>query len=180
MNKLNVAVLRSVFAVLLGVALILWPDYAVTYLVIAIGVLFIIPGVLSLLAYLTRNKEEKTTSVFPIEGAGSILFGLWLVIMPQFFVNILMYILGALLVFAGVQQIVVLLKARRWSIVGWGFYVIPVLLFLTGILIITYPMGTATTTFVVFGVASIIYGLEELLNTYKFRKKEDEVTLYEP
>ena len=33
--------------------------------------------------------------MFPIDGAGSILFGAWLVIMPEFFVNILMYLIKA-------------------------------------------------------------------------------------
>ena len=111
--------------------------------------------------------------MFPIDGAGSILFGAWLVVMPTFFVNILMYILGALLVIAGVQQIGMLVSARKWSVVPFGFYVMPALILLTGIMIIAYPFGAAANTFVIFGVASIFYGVIELLNWYKFRQKTD-------
>ena len=103
--------------------------------------------------------------------AGSILFGAWLVIMPEFFVNILMYILGALLVIAGVQQIAMLVSARKWSMVPFGFYVMPALILLTGIMIIAYPFGAAANTFVIFGVASIFYGIIELINWYKFRQR---------
>ena len=113
MKKFNNSVLRSAFAMILGFVLVLWPEAAVTYLVITIGICFIIPGIFSLLNYFTREKVEGEPSpMFPIDGAGSILFGAWLVIMPEFFVNILMYILGALLVIAGVQLIALLVSAR--------------------------------------------------------------------
>ena len=107
MKSLNGSVLRCIFAIVLGLVLVLWPEAAVTYLVITIGICFIIPGLFSLLNYFTREKVEGEPSpMFPIDGAGSILFGAWLVIMPQFFVSILMYVLGALLVLAGAQQLI--------------------------------------------------------------------------
>ena len=103
MRSINGAVLRSAFAMVLGFVLVL----AITYLVITIGILFILPGLFAILSYFTRPKNENGEKpMFPIEAAGSVLFGAWLVIMPEFFVNILMYVLGALLVIAGVQQLV--------------------------------------------------------------------------
>lgn len=172
MKRINNSVLRSAFAMILGFVLVLWPEAAITYLVIAIGICFIIPGIFSLLNYFTREKVEGEPSpMFPIDGAGSILFGAWLVVMPEFFVNILMYILGALLVIAGIQQIAMLVSARKWSIVPLGFYIMPALILLTGIMIIAYPFGAAANTFIIFGVASIFYGVIELINWYKFRQR---------
>lgn len=175
MSKINSAVLRSFLAVILGVLLVMWPEIAVTYLVITIGVLFILPGVFSLLSYFTRDKRKpgEMTRNFPIEGVGSILFGGWLVIMPEFFVSILMYILGALLVLAGTFQIISLARVRKYYTVGWGYYVIPFLVFMTGILILAYPFAVAANTFVIFGVASIVYGLSDLVHAYKFRKRNE-------
>ena len=122
MKSLNGSVLRCIFAIVLGLVLVLWPEAAVTYLVITIGICFIIPGLFSLLNYFTREKVEGEPSpMFPIDGAGSILFGAWLVIMPQFFVSILMYVLGALLVLAGAQQLISLVSARKWSTVSYDF-----------------------------------------------------------
>jgi len=92
--------------------------------------------------------------------------------MPTFFINILMYILGGLLVLAGIQQIVSLISVRKWTIVPWVFYLIPVLILVVGIVILVYPFQTAANTFIVFGIASIIYGISELINSYKFRKRE--------
>ena len=126
MKSLNGSVLRCIFAIVLGLVLVLWPEAAVTYLVITIGICFIIPGLFSLLNYFTREKVEGEPSpMFPIDGAGSILFGAWLVIMPQFFVSILMYILGALLVLAGAQQLISLVSARKWSTVWFLHPTVP-------------------------------------------------------
>ena len=44
MRSINGAVLRSAFAMVLGFVLVLWPEAAITYLVITIGILFILPG----------------------------------------------------------------------------------------------------------------------------------------
>ena len=172
MKSLNGSVLRCIFAIVLGLVLVLWPEAAVTYLVITIGLCFIIPGLFSLLNYFTREKVEGEPSpMFPIDGAGSILFGAWLVIMPQFFVSILMYVLGALLVLAGAQQLISLVSARKWSTVSYVFYIIPSLILITGIMILAYPFGAAANTFVIFGVACLIYGISELINWYKFSKR---------
>lgn len=172
MKNLNNSILRCVFAIVLGFILIVWPEAAVTYLVVIIGICFIIPGIFSLLSYFTRPKiEGEPTPMFPIEGAGSIIFGAWLVIMPQFFVSILMYILGAILIIAGIQQIVSLVSARKWSLVPFTFYIIPVLILIGGIMIIVYPFSAAANTFVIFGIACLFYGVSELINGYKFRRK---------
>ena len=117
----------------------------------------------------TEERERGETDVS--YRAGSVLFGAWLVIMPEFFVNILMYLLGALLVIAGVQQLVSLISARKWSNVPLGFYLMPALILITGVMILAYPFGAAANTFVIFGVASIFYGACELINWYKFRKR---------
>lgn len=170
MKTINNAVLRSVFAVVLGLVLILWPEATINYLVIIIGVLFIIPGLIAIIAYFTRNREIQPSPMFPIEGAGSILFGLWLVIMPTFFVNILMYVLGILLIIAGIQQIMTLISVRKHTTVGLGFYVIPVLILITGIVILSNPFQIAANTFMLLGIAAIIYGIAELFNWFRFKK----------
>ena len=49
MRSINGAVLRSAFAMVLGFVLVLWPEAAITYLVITIGILFILPGLFAIL-----------------------------------------------------------------------------------------------------------------------------------
>ena len=173
MRRTNIGILRGVLAIILGVVLVMWPEAASIYMIMVIGACFLLPGIYSIVGYFLRNKENEVTSpMFPLDGLGSLLLGAWLLIMPHFFVNILMYLLGAVLVLAGIQQIATLIRARKWSIVPYGFYVLPSLILLVGILILVYPMDVMANTLTVFGVATLFYGVNELINWYKFRKRD--------
>ena len=110
MKALNYSVVRGICAVLMGVLLVTWPEAAIVYLVIAIGAMFFVPSLFSLVGYFMKGRQEG--AMFPIISLGSLLFGLWLMVSPAFFVGILMYVLGAVLVFAGITQIVQLVNAR--------------------------------------------------------------------
>lgn len=152
---MNYSIIRCICALVIGVLLVAWPEAAILYLVITIGVLFLVPGLFSLSGYLIRGKQDG--SRFPIAGLGSLLFGLWLMIMPAFFVGILMYVLGAVLVLAGISQIVNLSAARSWTVVPGGFFVIPVLVLIAGIVVLFNPFTAAAVPFIILGVSSIVY-----------------------
>lgn len=113
--------------------------------------------------------------VFPFMGLGSLLFGLWLLIMPGFFVRILMYVLGAMLVLAGLNMLAGLVNARRLMPVAWGFYVVPVLILAAGIVVLFNPFQTAELPFIVLGVTSIVYGVFDMFEAYKFRRTGVEI-----
>ena len=171
MKSLNNAIWRGIFAILLGLALILWPETAVIYMIMVIGAGFLLPGIFTIVSYFLRSRNDVMTPMFfPFDGLGSILLGIWLLFMPAFFVNILMYVLGAILVIAGLQQIIWLISARKWRTVGAMFYILPSLILLTGILILVYPMGVIANTLMLFGIAILVYGANELVNWFKFRK----------
>ncbi len=170
MKAINNVTLRVVAALVLGLVLIVWPGTAMVYLVITIGVLFLLTGLFALVAYLARDKKRYPTARFPVDGAGCAIFGLLLMLMPEVFVGVLMYVLGALLLLAGVVQIASLVTARKWSAVPLGFYVVPVLVLLCGLVVLFNPFAVASTAFVVLGIASVVYGISELVNYYKFTK----------
>lgn len=169
MKMMNYSMARCVSAIAIGLLLMMWPEAAILYLVIAIGAMFFLPSLISLISYFTKGQERR--GYFPIVSLGSLLFGLWLMISPAFFVGILMYVLGAVLVFAGISQIVGLLDARSYANVSTGFMVMPVLILLAGLLVLVNPFAAASVPFIILGVSSTVYGVTELINFYKFRRK---------
>ena len=97
MKTLNFSLIRILFALVIGLVLVIWPDAAASYIVMTVGVAFLIPGVISLFGYFVPKKTKELVTRFPVEGIGSLLFGLWLIIMPEFFADILMFLLGFIL-----------------------------------------------------------------------------------
>ena len=100
-SKVNNVWVRGIFSLIIGVLLVLYPGTASIYFVMAIGAFFFIPGLITVVARLVNRGVRR---VIPFMGLGSLLFGLWLLIMPGFFVRILMYVLGAMLVLAGLNM----------------------------------------------------------------------------
>ena len=81
MKGLSYSFLRAVCALVIGLVLVMFPNQAGDYFVITIGVIFLVPSLISIIGYYAQNAEVRRR--FPIEGIGSLLFGLWLVIMPR-------------------------------------------------------------------------------------------------
>ena len=169
MKTMNYSLIRILFALVIGLVLVLWPNTAASYIVITVGVAFLIPGVISLFGYFGRKKSEDGVSPrFPIEGVGSLLFGLWLIVMPEFFADVLMFLLGFILIMGGVQQIASLSMARRWTPVPGAFYLVPALILIAGIVALFNPTGARNTAFIIIGISSLVYSLSELINWFKF------------
>lgn len=169
MKGISYSLLRAIAALLIGLILVCFPNEAGNYLVITVGVLFTVPSLVSVIGYFAFNNRQ--CGRFPIEGVGSLLFGLWLIIMPDFFADLLTYILGFILLMGGVQQLASLSAAKRWMPVPVGFYVVPTLILIAGLVALFNPMGVRSTVFVLIGVSSLVYAVSELVNWFKFTRR---------
>ena len=167
MKTMNYSLIRILFALVIGLVLVNWPNAAASYIVITVGVAFLIPGVISLFGYFGRKRPEgEAAPRFPIEGIGSLLFGLWLIVMPEFFADVLMFLLGFILIMGGVQQI-----ASWWMPVSGAFYLIPSLILIAGIIALFNPTGARNTAFIIIGISSLVYSFSELINWFKFARR---------
>ena len=174
---ITIGMLRGITALLIGGLLVFWSQSAFTYLIMAIGSLFLIPGLLSLLTYFRKTSPEGTRRFgwSQMLGVGSVLFGLCLIVNPVFFEKSLMYALGIILSYAGLSEIIQLTVARQWVRVSGGFYVTPVLVMLVGIFILFNPIESANLPFIILGIGCMVYGLSDMVNVIKFRRRNSDV-----
>ena len=173
MKKINYFMLRTILALVLGLVLIFWPGEAFSFLVVTIGILFMIPGLISIIGFLVRDREKNPETLFPLTGAGSVLFGLLLVIAPEFFINLLMYVMGAILLLGGIEQLVILVRARKWTRVAGAFYLFPTLILLAGIVVLFNPFAVAKTTFIVLGITCLVYAVSECVGWIRFGRRPE-------
>ncbi len=184
------SIFRAVCAIVIGALIIKYPDQGVTWLTMAIGGLFLLSGIIALLAfwqakrhaneYTITDREGRVISgtqpTFPIVGLGSVILGLVLILTPNAFINGLMYMLAAVLILGGITQLMSLLSARRLGSIPFGFWVCPSLILLTGLFVVFKPMESAELPLLILGWCSILYGVIELINTlkiYNIRKATD-------
>ncbi len=200
MKILQSSFFRAICALAIGILLIKYPDNTVTWITVAIGCLFLLSGIISLVVYYHATRkvseyritdaegrlvasDEKPT--FPIVGVGSLILGLLLALTPNVFVKGLMYVIGFVLVLGAINQYMNLLNARHFGKVGFGYWIFPSIILLTGLYVILKPMAPAEMAMLVLGWCSLLYGITELINSLKIHSakrkvaKSDEIPLAE-
>lgn len=186
MKILQSSVFRAISALAIGILLIKFPDNTVTWITIAIGCLFLLSGIISLVVYYqaTRKVSEYRITdaegnvvasdkkpTFPIVAVGSVILGLLLALTPTIFITGLMYIIGAILVLGAINQYMNLLNARQFGHVGFGYWIFPSIILLTGLYVIIKPMAPASMAMLVLGWCTLLYGITELINSMKIHSE---------
>lgn len=184
MKVIHSSIFRAVCAIIVGVLLIQYREQTVTWITIAIGVLFFLSGVISLASYWAakRNAEKMQGQIlsdsngkpimgmmpkFPLVSVGSLILGLLLALMPQVFIAWLMFILAFILILGALTQLVNLASAAKMGRVGILFWLFPSALLLLGLLAIIKPSAIASAPLFIIGWGMLIYGVVELLNAFK-------------
>ena len=182
MKILQSSVFRAICAIAIGCLLIKYPDNTVTWITVAIGVLFLLSGIISLIVYVNARRnvsEYKITDAngrvvsgenptFPIVGVGSLILGALLALTPNVFITALMYIIGGILILGAINQYMNLINARRYGKIGFGFWVFPSVILLIGLYVMVKPMAPASMAMLILGWCSLLYGVTELINSLKF------------
>ena len=137
---------RAVLAILLGLALLIWPADALKYVVMLIGIVFLAIGIIAFIIS-SRNREEHQRSFAPLSGIGRFI-----------------------LVVAAVGQFVTLAAARQFGRIAPVSFLFPVLILIVGIVILFDPFSSAESVFILFGITAVFYGVTDLLNQYSIRK----------
>ena len=195
MRILQSSVFRALCAIVFGYLLVNYRNQMLHWTTIAFGALFFLSGLVSVIAYYAekrraanmaerlsamsemRGKEMETPSEdsirhslmpgFPIVGIGSMVLGVILAIMPTTFIHGMMYVIAGLLVLGALNMMFNLSMARKFASIGLGFWIMPLLLLVLGVLMIAKPDLFAAMPFRILGWALIVYGVIECINAIK-------------
>lgn len=182
MKVVHSSIFRALCAIIVGVLLIQYREQTVTWITIAIGVLFFLSGVISIVTYFSAKRNaDKVPLVydangkqitglrpnFPIVGVGSLILGMILALMPNTFVTSLMFFLSAILILGALSQFFNLASARKMGKVGIVYWIFPSVILLVGLLAVIKPTAIASAPLFVIGWAMLVYGVVECVNALK-------------
>lgn len=186
MKVFQSSIFRALCAIVVGALLVKYREQTVTWITIAIGVIFFVSGVISTVAYLSAKRQATKEGVeiydakgnrltrpvppFPIVGIGSIILGAWLALFPNSFVNGLMFVLAGMLILGALNLFFNLAAATRFSSIGCLWWVLPVAIFLVGITALVKPSTIASAPLFIIGWGMMAYGLVDLVNTIKIHR----------
>nr|WP_314682851.1 DUF308 domain-containing protein [uncultured Prevotella sp.] len=194
MKVLQISAIRAIIVLVTGFLLVKYREETMTWMTITVGVLFLLSGLVSCIAYyFEKEKVAKKTEKaeqqegqeeeenlkspsFPIAGVGSIVLGIILAVMPNTFITWVVYILAALLILGAVNQFMNLARSRQYARVPVYMWLFPTIILAVAILLISKPIETAQLPLLVLGWAFMYYGVLEfilIIRMYLVRKSYD-------
>lgn len=127
------------------------------WLIMFVGAMFAIPGLIGLVSGISRSARSRGASASSMMSSiGSLIIGVIMIIWPTPFVGVFVYVLAAVLLIVGFCQIWVLaVDYRPYSMPMW-LYILPTLIFITGVVMICSPLRDIESAFTLMaGIAMV-------------------------
>lgn len=163
------ALLRCVISITVGAILIIFPSESKELIVSVIGILLMIPSVVTIIPLFVVKNEEETPAkkiMMLLSTIGMAIIGLIMIIYPQSFVALFMLFIGILLFLSSIIQIIGIFKFCKTNKNYW-LMIVPLIVMVTGIVTIVLFETISTILFIVIGGVLLLYGISEMLNYYK-------------
>lgn len=186
MKVFQSSIFRAICAIVVGALLVKYREQTVTWITVAIGVMFFVSGVISVVAYFSARRQATADGIdifdangnrltrpkptFPIVGVGSIILGALLAMLPNSFVDGLMFILSAILILGALNLFFNLAVATKFSRIGYVWWVFPVIIFLVGIVALVKPSVIASAPLFIIGWGMMAYGMIDLVDAIKIHQ----------
>ena len=164
--------LRALAALAIGVVMVVSKTNALNLAVQIIGAFLIASGIVTLAV----GYKHKANGTFPLMVSNTvvdILLASVLFMFPAFFANLLVYLIAFALICFGILQLISLGSASRIFGMGVFAFVLPAIVLMSGLFLLSNPSFLGSAVGVVAGIALIIYGVSELLSSWKMRKAMD-------
>lgn len=173
MFKRNSFFLVNTFVLLAGILLAILYDEArlMESTVVVLGVMFLVPSVVSLIFMLSQMSKSKSIVDDDAESVGlsnggllpvigGICFALSLILKPLLFVEILAYLFAIILIIGGLYHIIMLLTYSKKMSVSLWLYALPALVTVAGfVLILTDVRTVEKWANLITGIALICFSI---------------------
>ena len=171
--------LRAVAAIAIGLVMVISRTDAMVLAVRIIAAFLLASGIVSfLIGY--RDRQNGQRPLMGVNGSVDILVALLIFIFPQFVAGLIVYLIGFALLGFGIFQLIALVSANKVMKVGVFGFVMPVLVLLAGAFLLARPAFIGTAIGTVAGIALIVYGVSELVSSWKMKQAIEEYDIKFP
>ena len=171
--------IRALTALAIGIVMVVSKTNALNLVVQIIAAFLIASGVVTL-AVGYKNRANGSFPLMAVNTIVDIILASVLFAYPAFFANLLVYLIAFVLIGFGFFQLLSIGSASRIFGMGIFAFVLPALVLFSGFFLLANPSFLGSAVGVVAGVALILYGVSELLSSWKMRKAIDEYEIKFP
>lgn len=156
--------ISSVAFILVGLALLLWPDISLRLVCGLFGLVILLKGVSSIYTFLRAEVRGFFSYFGWLFGAAAVALGIFLLIRPQTVVSILPILVGLFVIMDGVMRVQSAFELRaagydRW----WSLLILALISAALGVVMLWNPFGTVQLLVMAIGVILMVEGVLNLV-----------------
>jgi len=158
----------SILCILLGLAVILWPDSAMKVLCYGFGAVLILAGLLQIVGYLTGERAGLLPKLMMLAGIISAVLGVWVLLMrPDGVQTLTVIVMGIVLLYHGAMDVKYGfdIKAAQGKTFAWVIF-FGLATCGVGVLLLVNPFHKAETLFLVSGLGFLFDGVTDLFTVF--------------
>ena len=160
----------GIFAIVLGLVAIIWPDATLRVLVVLLGVYAFISGIFTVLVGAVWPPGWGLRWPMVLQGVLGILVGVLVFIWPETAELVLLYVIAAWAISSGIFQIAAALRLRRVIPDEWASILGGIASVVFGVLLAVWPKGGLVALVWIFGVFAVVFGVMQLVLANRVRK----------
>jgi uncharacterized membrane protein HdeD (DUF308 family) len=162
-----VLVVRGIAAVILGVAVLVWPGIALSVLVLLWGAYAVVDGIFALvMAFQGRTTHRWITG---LEGVVGILAGVATFFWPGITALVLLYMVAAWAILTGILELVAAIQLRKEISGEFWLGLSGVLSVVFGVLLVFFPGTGMLSLLWLLGVYEIAFGIAVVILGFQLR-----------
>ena len=164
----------SILTLVVGVMLAIYPGNTLSLIGKVIGVALMIIGVSQVVIFFKNEKEDRVANTSFALGIILFAMGLYVFINDKSLTNVFTTIIGLLICIKSIYKIQLAISLKNYSST-WKYNLVSGLIVLSmGLIIIFYPIETASTILRVIGVILIVSSVYEIIESLVVIKKIDD------
>lgn len=160
----NSFILLSVFYILFGAVLFVWPALSARAVCMVIGIFALAYGVMRIVEYIRFKDRMSFFGANLAVGIIMVLCGVFLLIRPEVLMAALPIVFGVIILFNGIIELQRAFDLKRFGYEGWWYtLLLSVLTIILGILIFWNPFVAVQTTVMAIGIILAVTGVTNLI-----------------
>jgi len=172
-RRWHLVVLRGVVAILFGVVAIAWPEITVLALALLWGVYMLLDGVSSIAMAMGQGSDRMYMILLGVLGIAS---GALALVWPQITVIVLLVLIAAWAIVAGVVQIAAAIRLRKLIRNEWFLALTGAVALILGLLLIVQPAEGAIALLVAIATFAIAWGVVLVVLGFRLRQLRGQLT----
>ena len=153
----------ALLCVLLGVALLLWPEASQSVFCYAFGALLVLSGLFQIAAYLVGQQKGLLQKLMFAGGLIAMVAGVWVLLSPEKVLTLTVIVMGIVLIYHGVIDIKYAFDLKRCESRFWSVALICGLITCgIGVLLLVNPFEGMDTLFLIVAIGFLFDGVSDL------------------